>query len=225
MLILILISPIIVTMDSRKPPASHSHHRATERGRPREFDVDEAIEAAGRVFWEYGYHATPVDVLCEATGVFRGSLYRTFGDKHGLLVAAFDHYAEGAVARLKERLAASLPPREVLREALLHYTKVSPNLAARRGCFITNAAIELLPGDEALRPHIESTLQRIATQFSLAIARGQQAGDFDRSLDAEEAGRYLLCMVQGMRVLGKSDMDEAALVSIVEMTLRAVTAQ
>lgn len=196
--------------------------RTAERGRPREFDVNRAIDAAARVFWEHGYHATPVDVLCEATGVFRGSLYRTFGDKHGLLVAAFDRYAEGAVARLKERLAADLSPREALREALLHYTKVSTNLAHRHGCFITNAAIELLPSDEVLRSHIESTLRRIATQFSLAIARGQQAGQFNRSLDAEEAGRFLLCMVQGMRVLGKVDTNETELTSIVEMALRAL---
>lgn len=207
------------TTDNRHP---HTR-RAVERGRPREFNVDHAVEAAARVFWEHGYHATSVDALCDATGVFRGSLYRTFGDKHGLLVAAFDRYAEGAIARLKERLNADLPPREALREALLHYTKVSSDLSARHGCFITNAAIELLPNDHALRSHIESTLQRIAMQFSLAIAKGQQTGAYDRRLDAEEVGRFLLCIVQGIRVLGKVDMNEAALASIVDMTLRALT--
>ena len=196
--------------------------RQSERGRPREFDVEQAIDAAARVFWEHGYHATPVDALCDATGVFRGSLYRTFGDKHGLLVAAFDRYAEGAIARLKERLSADMPPADALREALMHYTLVSANLLDRHGCFITNAAIELLPGDKAIRSHIESTLHRIATQFSLAIARGQQAGQFDRSLDAEQVGRFLLCIVQGLRVLGKTDMDKSALSSIVDMTMRAL---
>lgn len=196
--------------------------RQSERGRPREFDVEQAIDAAARVFWEHGYHATPVDALCDATGVFRGSLYRTFGDKHGLLVAAFDRYAEGAIARLKERLSADMPPADALREALMHYTLVSANLLDRHGCFITNAAIELLPGDKAIRSHIESTLHRIATQFSLAIARGQQAGQFDRSLDAEQVGRFLLCIVQGLRVLGKTEMDKSALSSIVDMTMRAL---
>lgn len=215
-------SPNIAFMNTTDK--SHSRRKRTaERGRPREFDLDHAVEAAARVFWEHGYHATPVDALCEATGVFRGSLYRTFGDKHGLLVAAFDRYAEGAIARLKERLSADLPPRQALREALLHYTKVSANLSERHGCFITNSVIELLPGDHVLRSHIESTLQRIATQFSLAIARGQQAGEYDRGLDAEEVGRFLLCMVQGIRVLGKVDMNETALASIVDMALRAVT--
>ncbi|WP_412023863.1 TetR/AcrR family transcriptional regulator [Burkholderia cepacia] len=194
-----------------------------DRGRPREFDTDEVIDAAARVFWEQGYHATSIDALCDATGVFRGSLYRTFGDKHGLLVAAFDRYAEGAVARLKERLAVDLQPRQALREALMHYTKVGARLSERRGCFITNAAIELLPGDDELRPHIESTLLRIATQLSLAVARGQQSGDFDRNLDPEDVGRFLLCLIQGMRVLGKSSASEAELTSIVDIAVRALT--
>ena len=212
----------MTTSDSSQNRTRFPSDRPAERGRPREFDVDQAIDAAARVFWEHGYHATPVDELCEATGVFRGSLYRTFGDKHGLLVAAFDRYAEGAVARLKERLAADMPPVDALRAALLHYTLVSANLLDRHGCLITNAAIELLPGDQAMRSHIESTLHRIATQFSLAIARGQQAGQFDGSLDAEEVGRFLLCIVQGMRVLGKTGMDKSALTSIVDMTMRAL---
>ncbi|AIO35442.1 TetR/AcrR family transcriptional regulator [Burkholderia pseudomultivorans] len=199
------------------PPGSR------DRGRPREFDTDTAVAAAARLFWEQGYHATSIETLCEATGVFRGSLYRTFGDKHGLLVAAFDQYAEGAVARLKERLAADLPPREALREALMYYTRVGARLSERRGCLITNTAIELLPGDEALRPHIEATLLRIATQLSLAVARGQQSGEFDRRLDPEDVGRFLLCLVQGMRVLGKSSTTEAELASIVEIAMRALT--
>jgi TetR/AcrR family transcriptional repressor of nem operon len=212
----------MTTSDRSRPRARSFSVRTAERGRPREFDADQAIDAATRVFWQHGYYATPVEALCEATGVFRGSLYRTFGDKHGLLVAAFDRYAEGAIARLKEKLSADMPPADALRAALMHYTLVSANLQDRHGCFITNAAIELLPDDQVMRSHIESTLRRIATQFSLAIARGQQAGQFDRSLDAEEVGRFLLCIVQGMRVLGKVDMDESSLASIVDMAMRAL---
>jgi len=213
----------MTSFDRSESRARSPSSRPAERGRPREFDVDRAIDAAARIFWKHGYHATPVDALCDATGVFRGSLYRTFGDKHGLLVAAFDRYAEGAIARLKERLAADLPPRQALREALLYYTEIGVRLSERRGCLITNSAVELLPGDDVLRPYIESTLLRIGTQFSLAVARGQQSGDFDRNLDPEEVGRFLLCLIQGMRVLGKSSASEAELASIVEIAMRALT--
>lgn len=194
----------------------------SDRGRPREFDAADAITAATRVFWEHGYHATSVDTLCSATGVFKGSLYRTFGDKHGVLVAAFEQYAEGAITRIKARLAADLPPREALREALLYYTRVSANLLDKRGCFITNVVTEMMPDDEILRPLVEATLQRMTTQFSLAVARGQQAGQFNAKLDAEDVGRFLLCIAQGIRVLNKAEFSEASLVPIVDLALRAL---
>lgn len=206
----------------KRSPTARASKPPSERGRPREFDIDEVTEAAGRVFWEQGYHATSIESLCASTGLFRASLYGAFGDKHGLLVAAFDRYAEGAVARLRERLAADLPPREALRGALLHYTQVAARLSGRHGCLITNAAIELLPADDVLRPHIETTLRRISSQLAAAVARGQQAGEFDPTLDEQEIANYLLCMIQGMRVLGKVNVSEKELVSIVDMTMRAL---
>jgi len=194
----------------------------TERGRPREFDIDEVTDAAGRVFWQQGYHATSIETLCQSTGLFRASLYSTFGDKHGLLVAAFDRYAEGAIARLKERLGAPLPPAEALHHALLHYTRVAAQLSGRHGCFITNAAIELLPADETLRPYIETTLRRIASHLAAAVVRGQQAGVFDATLDEQAVATFLLCVIQGLRVLGKANVQEKELVSVVELTMRAL---
>ncbi|MGE8331251.1 MAG: TetR/AcrR family transcriptional regulator, partial [Paraburkholderia nemoris] len=66
------------------------------RGRPREFDTDTVLASASQVFWNHGYHATSIDDLCKATGLLRGSLYGVFGDKHGIMLAALDHYAEGS---------------------------------------------------------------------------------------------------------------------------------
>jgi len=196
--------------------------RTHERGRPREFDLDEVTALAGRVFWEQGYHATSIEMLCKATVLMRGSLYGAFGDKRGLLIAAFDRYAEGALARLKERLSADVPPREALRQALLHYTRVAAELNGRHGCFITNAALELLPAEELLRPYIETTLQRISAQLADAVARGQKTGEFNTGLNKKSVGTFLLCMVQGLRVLGKVSVDEKELVAVVDITLRAL---
>jgi len=184
-----------------------THERTGERGRPREFDIDEVALSASQVFWEQGYHATSIEALCKATGLMRGSLYGAFGDKRGLL---------------KERLDADLPPHEALRQALLYYTRVTTELSDRHGCFITNAALELLPAEETLRPHIETALQRISAQFAAAVVRGQKAGKFNLKLDENAVGMFLLCLVQGLRVLGKVDVEEKQLVAVVDMAMRAL---
>jgi len=77
--------------------------------RPREFDVDAALERAMQVFWAKGYESTSLDDLCEATGLGRSSLYAAFGDKHGLCLRALDRYEEGSAARINDALTRPVP--------------------------------------------------------------------------------------------------------------------
>ncbi|MEO6714384.1 MAG: helix-turn-helix domain-containing protein, partial [Mycobacteriales bacterium] len=63
-------------------------------GRPREFDMATALDAAVDVFWERGYESTSVADLEIATGLSRSSLYQAFGSKRTLYQASLDRYKE-----------------------------------------------------------------------------------------------------------------------------------
>ena len=47
-------------------------------GRPRAFDIDEALDRAVLVFWSKGFEGASLDDLTEAMGISRPSLYRAF---------------------------------------------------------------------------------------------------------------------------------------------------
>ncbi|MGH8778338.1 TetR/AcrR family transcriptional regulator [Paraburkholderia sp.] len=192
------------------------------RGRPREFDTEAVLTEAGRVFWSYGYHATSIDDLCKATGVLRGSLYGVFGDKRGIMIAALDHYSDGAIARLVERLSANVPAEEALRNALLHHTRVASSLSGQRSCFITNATLEMSLDDAEVLERIAAIQRRIATLLAAAVIRGQTSGVFDTRLDEKTVADFLLCVTQGLRVLGKIKHDERELEAIVDIAMRAL---
>jgi TetR/AcrR family transcriptional repressor of nem operon len=59
--------------------------------RKRAFNIDEVLIQATNVFAQYGYAGTSIDQLVEATGLQRGSIYQTFGNKAGLFREAFTH--------------------------------------------------------------------------------------------------------------------------------------
>ena len=208
--------------DNTAPPRTRAGktEAACPRGRPREFDTAAVLAEAGKVFWRNGFHATSVDDLCNATGVLRGSLYGVFGDKHGIMMAALDLYAEGAIAGLVERLNANVPPDVALRNALLHHTRTASTLT---GCFITNSTLELQPDDEALHAKIRAIQRRVVTLLAAAVIRGQAAGVFNGDLDEKAVADFLLCVTQGLRVLNKCKRKEDELKAVVDVAMRALT--
>ena len=50
--------------------------------RSKEFEENEVLDKAMRLFWEQGYEKTSMTDLVEHMGIHRRSLYDTFGDKH-----------------------------------------------------------------------------------------------------------------------------------------------
>ena len=56
--------------------------------RPPEYDVDDALDASCGLFGRRGYEGTSVDDLVRELHVHRASLYRAFGSKNGLFLAA-----------------------------------------------------------------------------------------------------------------------------------------
>ena len=61
-------------------------------GRPREFEIEDALDAAAKAFWSQGYEATSLEDLMKATGLHKGSLYKAFGCKHDLFKSSLEYY-------------------------------------------------------------------------------------------------------------------------------------
>ena len=56
--------------------------------RPREFDREDVLEEAIKVFADHGFGGTSTDVLLKAMGISRQSMYDTFGGKRQLYLEA-----------------------------------------------------------------------------------------------------------------------------------------
>jgi AcrR family transcriptional regulator len=64
-------------------------------GRPREFDVDKALDLALQVFWRKGYEGASMADLTQTMGITKPSLYSAFGNKEELFRKALDRYVDG----------------------------------------------------------------------------------------------------------------------------------
>ncbi len=77
---------------------------ASTVGRPRAFDVDQALDQALKVFWRKGYEGASLPDLTRAMGINRPSLYAAFGNKEALFRKALDRYDDGPAAYVREAL-------------------------------------------------------------------------------------------------------------------------
>ena len=61
-------------------------------GRTKEYHRDDVLEKAMQLFWLHGYDGVSTQILIEAMGINRKSVYVEFGNKRKLYHAALDRY-------------------------------------------------------------------------------------------------------------------------------------
>ena len=112
--------------------------------RPREFELDEAVEGAMQIFWRQGYGATNLPDLLLAMGLTRGSFYKAFGDKRSVYLEALKRYDENNISAAVKMLSDAGSGDGVARiEKLFEGAFDGAALESeRRGCLVCNAMVE-----------------------------------------------------------------------------------
>jgi TetR/AcrR family transcriptional regulator, transcriptional repressor for nem operon len=188
-------------------------------GRPREFEMEEALDKAIIVFSERGYHAASISELTEAMGLTAGSLYKAFGDKMAIFLAAFDRYKQVRNGLLEQELAEGSSGRDKVFRMLRFYAEASHGEYGRRGCLVVGTAIELAILDAEAAERVNRSMARSEALFKAMIREGQADGSIRASLDPDAAARLLLSITQGLRVLGKAGTDRDRALSVAETAM------
>ncbi len=195
---------------------------AAAPGRPREFDIADAVSDAMHVFWTHGYHATSLTDLLEGTGLSRGSLYKAFGDKKSLFLRALQCYAEAGLKELGDTLAAPGSAKAAIRAALTIYVPLSAGHTGQRGCMVMATAAEMLPHDPEVSARVQDTFRQIQALLAAAVKRGQRAGEIPTHQRADDLARFLVCQIEGMRLLGKVGSTARNMAAVVEAAMRSL---
>ncbi|WP_456238698.1 TetR/AcrR family transcriptional regulator [Pararhizobium qamdonense] len=191
-------------------------------GRPREFELNEAVRKAMGVFWDRGYHDASLPDLLEGMDLSRGSFYKAFVDKRGVYLRALDAYIEDAIRTVGETLHSNPSPKAAIRQAFSQQVDSSSGKEGLRGCFVVLAAVEMLPGDEEVSSRISRLFRRLQDLYAATIIRAQAVGEIDPRLDERTLARFLVSQIQGMRVLGKAGADREQTRAVIDLALKVL---
>lgn len=152
--------------------------------------------------------------------IAEGSLYKAFRDKRGVFLAAFERYVTLRREQLEEELAAARTGRERVRATLTVYAECSHGKTGRRGCLVVGSAVDLASSDPDMAKRVGAVLRGHESRLAGFICEGQEDGSISSLIDAATTARLLLCVVQGMRVLGKTGRSHQEMSSLVDSALR-----
>lgn len=190
-----------------------------QRGRPRSFDRETALEKALRTFWEHGYETTSVSDLTRELGIGAPSLYAAFGDKQTLFGEVLQRYAVtyGAFGgrALDEEPTARAGVERMLREAAAAYT----DPAHPHGCLVIHAATNCATPEveQTLRERRNANIASMQDRIEADIARGALPAD----TDAVALARYTGAVLQGMSQQSRDGAGREELEAIAELSMRA----
>jgi TetR/AcrR family transcriptional repressor of nem operon len=175
--------------------------------RTKEFDPDAVLQKALELFWERGYEATSMADLVEHLGIARASIYTTFGGKHDLYLKALDRYLQTRDPDLVEMLSQPGPVLPAVRALVELYAHDSAYGDRRWGCMVVNAAVEVVPSDPQAARRVAASWDTLETVLTSALTRARAQGEIPEQKDPRALARFLLVLLQGIRVLGRAQAD------------------
>ncbi|QGQ98899.1 TetR/AcrR family transcriptional regulator [Paenibacillus psychroresistens] len=193
-------------------------------GRPREFDQEMVLDKATELFWSKGYERTSIQDLTEHTGVHRGSIYDTFGDKNALFLSCLDRFRLNSKKHLFYILDEPGIPKVILER---FFEKVIDGAMSdswqRKGCLMANTATELAPIDSNVASRVEAYSLDMENMFYSFLLRAQKDGNLKSKHNLRELSRFLVNTRQGLYVMSKTAGDSKILKDAVKVALSVLS--
>jgi TetR/AcrR family transcriptional repressor of nem operon len=169
-----------------------------------------------------------LDDLLEASGMHRGSFYRTFGDKRSAFDAAFALYVHRVAATdVLPALTSTGSPMKRLESLLIARLEAAlgntdPAADIRPGCLVVNIATELAAHDALAREQVAAALRGVRDSIATLLGAAAEAGEIDPAVNIDAAADHLSTLLQGTIVMGRSGQSGERLHALLRTAIAVV---
>lgn len=189
------------------------------RGRPREFDPEQALEAALLLFWRQGYEGTTLADLTAAMGINMPSLYSAFGSKEKLFRLALERYLQKPASYLPMALKEPTA-RQVAEKLFSGAIGMVMNPRHPDGCLLVQGALASGPAAASVREELSRRRAGAEAAVRRRLERAVAEGDLPANLDAGKLARFMVTVIWGMSVQAAGGATREQLEQVAEMAMR-----
>ena len=193
-------------------------------GRPREFDLDKALDRALEVFWRKGYEGSSIADLTAAMGINPPSLYAAFGNKEDLFRKALDRYVAERTHFWSEALA-----QPTARASVGHLLRESANFLTETcnppGCLMVRGALACSEAGEEIRRELVARRAMGEGWLRERLERAKSEGESLPFLEPADYARFIMTVLEGMSVRAAGGATRAELHKVADLTMQTWPAQ
>lgn len=189
-------------------------------GRPRRFEVHEALDRALNVFRRRGYEGASLSELTRAMGINRPSLYAAFGDKEALFRKVVDRYFEGPAAYVRQALKEPTA-RAVVERLLYGSAEIQTAPGSPPGCLAVQGALACGRAAEPVRQVLIGRRHDMEAALVRRLRQARRRGDLPASCNPADLARYVITVILGMAVQAAGGARRNELERMVRIALQA----
>ena len=188
--------------------------------RPVEFDENKVLTNAMEQFWREGYEASSVQKLLDCTGINRGTLYNSFGDKDTFFKSCVDQYSKIIDKQIENSLKnLKLNPWDAINayfeEAVLNIS----NRHRSMGCLLVNSLCESINYDKDIKKVVRSSLSSIRKAIIARLKEAQSKGKLRKGVAVEFAADVLMNTLHGVRVNSRDGKNSRQLKELIAYSI------
>ncbi|XXT20274.1 TetR/AcrR family transcriptional regulator [Sorangium sp. So ce429] len=187
--------------------------------RPKEFDVESALERSMDLFLERGYEATSMSDLVGHLGISRQSLYDTFGDKQAIYIAALELWRDQQNQSFLQLLGSDEPIRSVVRRVFESVIQQDLDGERSHGCAMVSAIVRPSSSDETIARLVSDNARSLEAAWAKRLREAQDRGEIGAHHDPVALGRFFASALSGLRVTARTTRDRQALEDVMRVAL------
>ena len=174
-------------------------------------------------FWKEGYEASSVQKLLDCTGINRGTLYNSFGDKDTFFKSCVDQYnklveAHIAASLKNEKLGAWDAIAAYFDESVLQVASKHRNM----GCLLVNSVCESINYDKEMRKVVRGSLATIRKALVARLKEAHKSRKMKKGVSVEFAADVLMNNLHGIRVNSRDGKTPKQLKELIKFTISSL---
>jgi TetR/AcrR family transcriptional regulator, copper-responsive repressor len=189
----------------------------TAAGRPREFDRDEALHVAMKLFCKHGYEGVSIADLTAAMNISPPSLYAAFGGKEALFREALALYQRRPDL---PQFAAKGTIREQIKELLYDTVRAATDPDYPAGCIVSAGMLACRPEHEELANSIADIRSARCDMIAGHLQEAVASGELPPEADTKAIGRYIMALAQGIAIQAHDGATAGELFALVDVALQ-----